>query len=72
MTGAGFDGASDETDDRVFWVVAANQAVVESAVTGLGANVVPLGQSLDPDDLDFFLPEQAHHLQNALKAFAVS
>lgn len=58
VTAAGFDGSTDETDDRVLWVSAANLLDVERLVVGLDANVVPLPDYFSGEDLDFELPRQ--------------
>ena len=65
---AGFDGGSDATDDRVFWVTAHSCADVELAIHGTGAEVS--GQ-IDTGDLDsdFSLPQDAYGLRAALLAF---
>lgn len=66
VTAAGFDGATEETDDLVFWVAAFSQDQVEVAIRDTGAKFCGevLGWSLA--DAEFFLPGQTMALSSAL------
>ncbi len=66
VTAFGFDGATDETDDRVLWVTAPSIEEVQAAIEGLGAKVIHLGYDPDQDEMDevdFSLPEDTAALQ---------
>lgn len=74
VTCFGFDGGSDETDDRVLWVTAPSIEVVQAAVEGLGASVLHLGVDPDPDEVDqvdFSLPKDTVALQEKCQHFQV-
>lgn len=67
VTGFGFDGATDETDDRVFWVRAVDGAAVELAIAGIPAG---FHNRIDVNsDVDFVLPSQSNELRAALLKF---
>lgn len=60
VTAHGFDGGSDLTDDRVFWVEAPNKQVVLDLLVDTGAEywgeiIEALG---DQDLIDFRLPAE--------------
>ena len=74
VTAFGFDGGTDETDDRVLWVSAPSIEVVQAAVEGLGAQVSQLGYAPDPhqeemDEVDFCLPESTEALKAKCQHF---
>lgn len=67
VTAMGFDGSSDETDDRVFWVKAHSAEEVKSAIEGTNAG---FHDQIDCDsDIDFELPAQVAELREALMQF---
>lgn len=67
VTAMGFDGSSDETDDRVFWVKAPSAEEVKSAIEGTSAR---FHDQIDCDsDIDFELPAQVAELREALMQF---
>lgn len=67
VTAFGFDGAADETDDRVYWVAAQDSKCVCDALEGTAANFAgtTLASSDDPD-VDYVLPDQVDELRIAL------
>ena len=72
VIGFGFDGGTDETDDRVLWVTAPSIEVVETAVAGFGARVSHLGHVPDEvgmDEVDFRLPKDTAELQAKCQHF---
>ncbi|QYW06430.1 hypothetical protein uan_018 [Pseudomonas phage UAntarctica] len=66
ITGAGFDGGTDETDERVLWVTADTEAQVQEAVTATGASYTSLGLILSSVDIDYTLPADAVPLRQRL------
>ncbi|WP_201486216.1 hypothetical protein [Pseudomonas sp. OF001] len=42
ITAYGFDGGTDETDDRIIWVTAESEAQVQDAIAGTDADYTPL------------------------------
>jgi hypothetical protein len=68
VTGFGFNGETDETDDRVFWVKAMKHEDVRLAIEGTGA--VFFNQIDCDSDIDFTLPAQVNELRAALLKFA--
>lgn len=54
VTARGFDGATDETDDRVLWIKSFNAHVVQAYLNGFG---VPYASVVDTD-LD---PQEVAH-----------
>jgi hypothetical protein len=69
VTGAGFDGGADDTDDRVLWVQAESMQVVELAAKGFRARICSLDQHLSSEEIDFKLPEQEGDFKAALTVF---
>lgn len=67
IIGFGFDGSSDETDDRVLWVRAKTHAVVRQAIAGTSATFEVIDDS--PSDIDFVLPDQLELLKLKLQSF---
>lgn len=64
VTGAGFDGGTNATDDRVFWVQALSADLVRQAIDGTGAE---FHDAIDGDsDIDFRLPAEIGELREAL------
>ena len=68
---AGYDGSNDETDDRVFWVVAPSRQIVDSTIGDIKVHSV---QRMDQKvvEPDFRLPACVEEMRNALAAFAVN
>lgn len=76
ITAHGFDGGTDETDDSVLWVrydtsdtpADAAALIVTYIADHAGAQVtgLPRGQSDVDTDMDFLLPAEAVHLNQAL------
>lgn len=67
VTGFGFDGSSDETDDRVFWITAQSHDEVKQAVAGTNAG---FHDTIDSEtDIDFHLPADAELLKAKLLEF---
>lgn len=59
VTAAGFSGDTDETDDRVIWVLAERREDVLRAIEDTGASYhgVITGY-VDPTAIDFYLSEE--------------
>lgn len=73
ITAIGFDGGSDDTDDRVLWVSAPDLAALQAVLQGVPhQGVVPLDPTMQtsPEDFDFALPNDAAALQARLRHFA--
>ncbi len=66
VTAAGFDASTDETDGRVFWVKAKDEAVVQSAIEGTGATLSRIHNF--STDIDYVLPRDAGALREELEA----
>lgn len=64
VTGFGYDGATDATDDRVFWVLAECEAQVQEVVTATGAQYQRL--TFTPATADFALPGDSDALRQRL------
>lgn len=64
----GFDGAGDDTDNRVFWVKALNDEAMKQALSGTRATYHAIGATAD-SDIDFYLPNQFEGLKAKLMAF---
>lgn len=70
VTAAGFYGGTDETDDRVYWVNAPDEATVLSAIADTGSDFC--GEiDIEPGDpgIDFELPRQSIAFSSALRAW---
>lgn len=67
VTAAGFDGATDATDDRVFWIHAGSPKVVQDAIAGTGA--VFHGAIDVHADVDYYLPNDRDKLRSKLSSF---
>ncbi len=68
ITAAGFDGGSDATDDRVFWVQAESAEVVQQAIAGTRA--IFHHETIDGgSDIDFRLPADFDVMRSALIRF---
>ncbi|WP_431798002.1 hypothetical protein SGO26_30025 (plasmid) [Cupriavidus metallidurans] len=63
---AGFDASSDDTDDCVYWIAAASDDEVKTAIADTGAKFAGevLGWSLA--DAEFYLPGQATQISSTL------
>lgn len=57
VTAAGFNGGTDATDDRVFWILAASLHEVLTAIDGTGATFHGSIESVPDGDIDFQLPQ---------------
>ena len=68
ITGAGFDGGDDITDDQVLWVVGTTDQV-KQATEGLDAGWGTSSIHLDNPDIDFHLPQDHDALRKRLAAF---
>ena len=68
ITAAEFNGSSDKTDDRVFWVQAETADVVRQALVGTGGTfhheITAVGA-----DVDFCLPADVEAMRAKLKSF---
>lgn len=72
VTARGFDSSSDDTDDRVFWILAQDAGVVSSAIEGTEATLQGVVDCAPhPDDINFRLPDQLGQLRDALTHFDV-
>lgn len=69
ITAYGFDGGTDETDDRIIWVTAESEAQVQDAIAGTDADYTPLTLLPPADAVDFHLPEDADALRGRLLQF---
>jgi len=66
VTACGFDGSTNKTDDRVFWVLAESREAGGRAISGTGAAVHGV---IDIDLVDFCLPVEIDRLRTTLMAF---
>ena len=66
VVAAGFDGASDATDDLVFLVAAHSADVVREAIADTGAEFCGELQGWDLAEADYTLPAQSMGLSSAL------
>ncbi|MGH8463064.1 MAG: hypothetical protein ACRER5_02890 [Pseudomonas sp.] len=69
LTLPGFLGDTDETDDRVLWVLAKDEAAVNQAISGLDVRVWPL-LPIATADVDFILPTQVDAMRKRIQALA--
>jgi hypothetical protein len=68
IAAAGYDGSTDATDDRVIWVSAPTRLHLDSVLEGVKTqSVSDLPREVDPQDLDYLLPEQDQQLREQLK-----
>lgn len=79
ITAQGFDGDTDETDDRVLWVAAQSASQVKAVISGLGAiftGELPSSpeQCAGEGSLDYDLTEPAQHqsLRERLMYFQIT
>lgn len=73
ITAAGFDGSTDETDDRVLWIAARNEHDVLFAIANTGAVFrckLPDNMHIHTCEIDYSLPEQSLNLQEDLLQYA--
>lgn len=72
ITAAGFDAASDDTDDRVLWVRLEDQSEKYLAqLAGVyGASLAQELHGIDTADIDFTLPGDEKQLRESLSAFS--
>lgn len=72
ITGAGFDGTSDDTDDRVLWVRMEDQSEKYLAQLAgyYGASLAQELRGIDAADIDFTLPRDEKQLRESLSAFS--
>jgi hypothetical protein len=69
VTAAGFDGGTDETDDRVYWVHAENAEHVHEAIKDTGATYC--GEiDVFNENIDYVLPRQGLAFSEALLTWA--
>jgi len=78
VTGKGYDLETDATDNRLFWVQAADEKSVRAAVDGCEAEVCEAPSALVVElrdrsrlgrSIDFTLPADLSNLRKALFAF---
>ena len=71
VTAHGFDGGSDLTDDRVFWVISTSRELVEDCIVGTGAELWGEGIGVlgDEDLVDFRLPSEQIIFKTTLLKF---
>ncbi len=64
VTAPDFDGGTDATDERVFWIAATDRRVVEVTLMGLGCHIdwTQMPMSADHADVDFTLPDDTEAL----------
>lgn len=67
----GFDGSTDETDDRVIWVLADDLKIVESAIYGTGAKC-SCQIEMSPGDagIDYWLPRDFLEMRARLAQYS--
>lgn len=70
VTAAGFDGATDETDDLVFWVAALSQSDVEKAIADTGARLCGEVSHWTAAVFDYTVPGQSAQLATHLLELA--
>ena len=58
VTAAGFNGATDETDNLVFWVLAPSSEIVEKSIEDTGAKFCGELPAVCIPDAEFELPRQ--------------
>ena len=69
IVGAGYDGGTDATDDRVIWVQAESVDLIHQAIEGTGAQ---LSDTIAGNvDVDFRIPADMERLRERLCSFAV-
>lgn len=61
----GFDGSTDETDDRILWIEAADMAADMAAVTRRLPCAL-IGRNMAPGAVDYSLPRDAERVTAAL------
>lgn len=69
IVAVGFNGETDETDDRIIWVRAPAAEAVALAVEGTGATFKPIPVN---DDADYVLPRDIDELREELQNFRES
>jgi hypothetical protein len=70
ITGDGFNGADDSTDDRVLWVQAESEDALRKLLDGASYNFCgELPYKYGAGCIDFVLPEDAEALFQHLKGF---
>lgn len=71
ITAVGFDGGTDETDDRVLWVSAPTRLHMDHVLDGVPfQSLNELDFEAEGDCLDYLLPKDDRDLRAALRAFA--
>lgn len=72
ITAAGFDAASDDTDDRVLWVRLEDQSekYLGQLAGFYGASLAQELHGIDAADIDFTLPGDEKQLRESLSAFS--
>lgn len=71
VTAAGFDGSTDDTDDRVFWINAPNGIEVLRAISNTGAKLCAEIEGGHRENVDFTLPEDTEKLRATLVHFTL-
>jgi len=73
VTAAGFDGGTDDTDDRVYWVRADSEQQVAEVIADTGAKLhdeLPIGHADNDIDFDLTQPGQAMQFGTKLLEWA--
>ena len=71
ITAVGFDGNTDETDDRVLWVSAPTRLHLNYVLGDVPyLTVNELDFDAEGEDLDYLLPKDDRELRAALRGFA--
>lgn len=68
----GFDGATDETDDRILWVWCESEEWLHNSLKGTWHEAMgPLPEDgLNPSDYDFIMPKDVQALHDRLRELA--
>lgn len=69
VVAVGFNGETDETDDRIIWVRARSAEVLAQAIDGTEATFKPIPVTLDED---YLLPRDIDELREELENFRES
>lgn len=69
ITAAGFNGATSDTDELVYWVAAPSITAIQSAIADTGAKFCGYVEACHAD-IDFTLPQDTLRMQEALLTHA--
>lgn len=73
ITAVGFDGGTDETDDRILWVWSESEEWLRDSLKGAphaAVDVLHENFSLEPHQFDFIMPKDVQALHDRLRFLA--